>query len=74
MIISCALCNKQKDTKKEKIRVTVGKVLKELVKINEINDDAEFSRVVKICNDCWVNKLEKKPEKEGLYWEFSKKI
>ena len=74
MNISCALCNKQMDTKKEKVRVTVEWVLKELIKLNDINDYKEFSRVVKICNDCWVNKLEKKPEKEGLYWEFSKEI
>jgi len=74
LIISCALCNKQMDTKKEKVRVTVEWVLKELIKLNEINDDKEFPRVVKICNNCWINKLEKKPEKEDLYWEFSKEI
>ena len=41
---------------------------------NDISEDKEFPRVTKICDDCWVNKLEKKPEKEGLYWEFSKEI
>ena len=30
------------DTKKEKVRVTVEWVLKELIKLNEINDDKEF--------------------------------
>jgi hypothetical protein len=62
------------DTKKEKVRVTVEWVLKELVKLNEIQDDKEFPRVVKICNNCYVNKLEKKPENEDLCWEFSKEI
>jgi plasmid replication initiation protein len=72
--ISCALCNKQMDTKKEKVRVTVEWVLKELIKLNEINDNKEFPRVVKICNNCYVKKLVKKPEKEDLFWEFSKEI
>lgn len=62
------------DTKKEKVRVTVEWVLKELIKLNEIQDDKEFPRVVKICNNCYENKLEKKPENEDLSWEFSKEI
>lgn len=74
MIISCALCDKQMDTKKEKVRVTVEWVLKELMKLNEIIDDKEFARVVKICDNCYVNKLAKKPDKEDLYWEFNKEI
>ena len=72
--ISCALCNKQMDTKKEKVRVTVEWVLKELIKLNDIDEDKDFPRVVKLCNNCWENKLEKKPAKENLCWEFNKEI
>ena len=62
------------DTKKEKIKVTVEWVLKDLLRLNEIHDDTIFPRVVKLCSNCWENKLVKKPEKKDLSWEFNKAI
>ena len=74
MLISCALCNKQMDTRKESVRVTVEWVLKELRELNNIKDDKEFPRVVKICTNCWENTLVKKTDKDDLSWEFNKEI
>ena len=62
------------DTKKESVKVTVEWVLRELLKMNDIKDDKEFPRVVKICVKCWENTLVKKPDKEDLSWEFNKEI
>jgi len=74
MNLSCALCDKQADTQKEKVVVTIEWVLKELLKLNDIEHNMEFPRVVKVCNDCWENRLKKKTEKEDYFWEFSKEI
>jgi hypothetical protein len=74
LIISCALCDKQMDTKKEPVKVTVKWVLQELLKMNDIKEEKEFPRVVKICTNCWENTLVKKPDKEDLSWEFNKEI
>ena len=62
------------DTKKESVKVTVEWVLQELLKMNDIKDDKEFPRVVKICVNCWDNTLVKKSDKEDLSWEFNKEI
>ena len=73
MILSCVLCNNQMDSKKEKVIVTVKWIMEELLKLNDIKHTG-FQRVVNICNDCWENKLKKKPDKEDYFWTFSKKM
>lgn len=73
MILSCNLCNNQMDTKKEKVFVTVEWIMEELLKLNDIQH-SDFRRVVNICNDCWENKLKKKPDKKDYFWTVNQEI
>ncbi len=74
MNVSCAICDRQVDTRKEDINVTVSWVFEDLLKKNNVKYDKKAPRVVKICNDCWNNKLKSKPEGKDFYWSFNKGI
>jgi hypothetical protein len=73
MEVTCTICGKTCDTKKEDVFVTVGWVLEKIAKDNGINHEG-FPRVSMVCNICWNGKLKKKPEGSDYFWTYSKEV
>jgi hypothetical protein len=73
MKVTCAICDKEKETKKEDITVTVRWILRDLIKRNKIQYEKNIPRVVKICKKCWAS-LKDKPSGNDYYWLFNKEI
>lgn len=74
MKLTCSLCERDVDTKKEDVFMTVKWCFEELLKLNKINIDKDLSRVVGSCSDCWANKLKKKLSSKNYYWIYNKEI
>jgi len=74
MNVSCAICGKTADTKKEEVKVTVGWVLENIAKDNGVNHEGSFPRVSMICNACWSKTLKKKPQGTDYFWIYNKEI
>jgi hypothetical protein len=74
MEISCSICNRQVDTSKEDVYVTVNWIGNDLIKKNNVKLNKKLSRVARICNTCWENTLKDKPKGTDYYWSFDKDV
>jgi len=74
MQVPCTLCDKEINTKKDNIYMTVRWRFKEMLDINKISLAHELPRVVGICSKCWSSKLKKKLDIDDYYWQYSKEV
>jgi hypothetical protein len=74
MKVACSLCEKEVDTTKEDVFMTVKWCFEELLKANEMEVNKDLGRVISVCSDCWTNKLEKKLSTEDYYWVYDKEV
>jgi hypothetical protein len=74
MNVTCAVCGKATDSKKEDVLVTVGWVLEKITKDNSIDHKGQYPRVSMVCKSCWNSKLKKKPEGTDYFWSYNKDI
>lgn len=74
MKVTCSLCEKEVDTTKEDVFMTVKWCFEELLKANEMEANRDLGRVISVCSDCWIKKLEKKLTIEDYYWVYNKEV
>ena len=74
MDIACSICDRQVDSNKEELFVTVNWIGNDLVKKNNVKLKKNLSRVVRVCKNCWNNTLKDKPEGTDYFWMFDKTI
>ncbi len=74
MKVTCSLCDKEVDTTKEDVFMTVKWCFEELLKANAIEVNKDLGRVISVCGDCWTHKLEKKLSTEDYYWIYDKEV
>jgi len=74
MNVTCAVCGKVTDSKKEEVKVTVGWVLEKIAKDNSIDPKSQYPRVSMICKSCWDKRLKSKPQGTDYFWIYNKEI
>lgn len=74
MKVTCSLCEKEVDTTKKDVFMTVKWCFEEMLKANEMEVDKDLGRVISVCSDCWTKKLKKKLSTEDYYWVYDKEV
>ena len=74
MKVPCVLCDKEVETKKEDLYMTVKWCFDEMLKENNININKDLGRVISVCSNCWTNKLKTKLSIEDYFWIYDKEV